>query len=58
MTMHKAITVTHILFSIFGGMVVGAVIKGKSSFLILSVILLVTDIVVGITLQYLVSKRK
>ncbi len=56
--MHKAITVTHILFSIFSGMVVGAVIKGKSSFLILSVILLVTDIVVGITLQYLVSKRK
>ncbi len=50
--MDKAKTLTHILFPLFLGFIVGGAIADNTSLLIWGIVLLVLDIVVGIVLQY------
>lgn len=55
--MKKVKTLTHILFPLFVGLIIGGAVSGNIALLIWSIILLVADIIVGIVLQYLIEKR-
>lgn len=49
--MRRFITLTHILFPLFVGFIIGGAISGNSGFLTFGIILLVMDVIIGITLQ-------
>ena len=49
--MRGFIKLTHILFPLFVGFIIGGVISGDSGFLTFGIILLVLDIIIGIALQ-------
>lgn len=55
--MKGLITLTHLLFPILIGLIVGAAIGGSTSILVFGIILLIVDIIIGIVLQYLVNKE-
>ena len=46
--MNGAKTLTHILFPVFVGFIIGGAVSGSTSFLVWGIILLVLDIIVGI----------
>lgn len=50
-------TLTQILFLLFLGMIVGAIITGNNTLLIWSIVLLVIDVIAGIALQYMIDKK-
>ena len=54
--MKNAKTLTHLLFPLFIGMIIGALILGSSAFLIWGIVLLILDIAVGIFLQHAIDK--
>ena len=54
--MKKAITVTHILFPIFIGLIIGGIIADNPIW-VLGLIYLIADVIAGIVLQHLLEKR-
>lgn len=54
--MKKLITATHILASLFVGMIIGGFAFGNTGMGIAGIVLLVIDIIVGIALQYQLEK--
>ena len=55
--MNGAKTVTHILFPVFIGLIVGAAISRSGALLVWGIVLLVADIIIGITLQHAIDKK-
>lgn len=55
--MRRLVTLTHLLFPLFIGMIIGSVISGNTTMLIWGLILLVLDIFIGISMQHAVDKE-
>ena len=54
--MRKFLTLTYALFPLFLGFVIGGAISGSSTTLTFGIILLVLDVIIGITLQNIVDR--
>ena len=54
--MNGAKTLTHVLLPVFVGLVIGGAASGNISLLIWGVVLFILDVIVGITLQYLIDR--
>lgn len=50
-------TITHIFIPLFIGLIIGGAVAGNKSAWIIGLILLVVDILVGISLQYLLDRQ-
>jgi len=50
--MKGLITLTHLLFSVFIGMIIGGLIFGSKATWVAGIILLIVDMVIGMILQY------
>ncbi|MBR7111676.1 MAG: hypothetical protein IKC75_01965 [Clostridia bacterium] len=49
--MNTAKTVTHLLFPLFIGLIIGGIIVGSTASVVWGILLLIADIVVGVCLQ-------
>lgn len=56
--MKIAKTITHILFPIFIGLIIGGAIKDNSAAWISGIVLIIIDIIVGIVLQYFLQEEQ
>lgn len=56
--MEKIKTLTHVLFPLFVGLIIGSAIEGNTKLLTWSIILLILDIVIGIAMQYKIDNPK
>ena len=55
--MNGAKTITHILFPIFIGMIIGCAVSGNSTLLVWGIVLLILDIIIGVALQHAIDKE-
>ena len=55
--MQKAKLITHILFPVFIGLIIGGIIASNNAAWICGIIFLILDIIVGISLQYYNTKK-
>lgn len=54
--MNGAKTLTHLLFPLFIGFIIGGAISGSTTLWVLGIILLVIDVIVGIALQHAIDQ--
>lgn len=55
--MNVAKLITHILFPVFIGLIIGSAISGNSTLLVWGIVLLVLDIIIGVVLQHAIDKE-
>ena len=55
--MKVAKVLTHILFPLFVGLIIGGAIRGNTSLIVLGIVLLVLDIIIGVALQRAIEKE-
>ena len=54
--MNGAKTLTHLLFPLFIGFIIGGAISGSTTLWVLGIILLVIDVIAGIALQHAIDQ--
>ena len=55
--MNGAKSLTHILFPVFIGLIIGSAVSGNSTLLVWGIVLLVLDIIIGVALQHAIDKE-
>lgn len=55
--MNVAKLITHILFPVFMGLIIGSAVSGNSTLLVWGIVLLVLDIILGVALQHAIDKE-
>lgn len=55
--MNGAKSITHILFPIFIGLIIGGAVSGNSTLLVWGIVLLILDIIIGVALQHVIDKE-